>query len=200
MWPPLRCADPCLSVQPRTPGQDQLLAPRPDPAPLASLPSREQRMPTTASSPPAATSTKSPSAPRPRYACAHCPFGEKAFSGTSLPCRCPPASSASPMCPTTYPPPRHATPPSCLPPVQVWGYFSVKGGGAIHEYSDSQVSKSTVPCGAVLRCAVGMQWPVQCVQLSALLPCLLLPSPPSLATCLRRARRARPPSAPWWWH
>ncbi len=26
----------------------------------------------------------------------------------------------------------------CLPPAQVWGYFSVKGGGAIHEFSDSQ--------------------------------------------------------------
>lgn len=35
------------------------------------------------------------------------------------------------------------------PSPDVWGYFSVKSGGGIHEYSDSQVSLSSV-CGSPL--------------------------------------------------
>lgn len=33
---------------------------------------------------------------------------------------------------------------------EVWGYFSVKGGGGIHEFSDSQVR--TVCLGLLLSC------------------------------------------------
>lgn len=31
------------------------------------------------------------------------------------------------------------------PTPEVWGYFSVKGGGGIHEFSDSQVGNSKAP-------------------------------------------------------
>ena len=46
-----------------------------------------------------------------------------------------PPRPISPLCSASH----HPAPPLPLStPPQVWGYFSVKGGGAIHEYSDSQ--------------------------------------------------------------
>ena len=60
---------------------------------------------------------------RPVSEAASVPFGRRAWASAAL------QTAVLPSHPSCSPTP---------PPGQVWGYFSVKGGGAIHEYSDSQ--------------------------------------------------------------
>ena len=36
----------------------------------------------------------------------------------------------------------------------VWGYFSVKSGGGIHEFSDSQVWLTVTPCRCACSCVL----------------------------------------------